>query len=123
MLPSLYLDDLLVTRAAEDDRNITLVNFKVFCEQFADGLVCGPFDGRCLDFDLVGAVGLWRYAFAFAAGVYFDIDAHGMVLSSLVRCPSDLAGGAVAPWPQVPSGRFPWRRAGLLALESMPCNG
>lgn len=52
-----YLDDLLVVRAAENHAHIALVDLEVIGEQFADGLVCGAFDRRCLDFDLVAAVG------------------------------------------------------------------
>lgn len=52
------------------------MHVEVLCDEFANGLVRGAIDRRGFDFDFVAPVGLRRYAFAFAACMYLDVDFH-----------------------------------------------
>ena len=53
---------------------------KVFCQEFADGLVRRSIHRWGLDFHLVTAVGEFYHAFAFAPGVHLDIYFHRLGL-------------------------------------------
>lgn len=68
--------DFFIVGAAENHSDIALVNFKMFCQQFANGFVGCAFYRWSLDFDLETSVGLGRDGFAFAAGVYLDVYSH-----------------------------------------------
>ena len=59
---------------------------KVFCQEFADGLVRRSIHRWGLDFHLVTAVGEFYHAFAFAPGMYLDVYLHGVLGKHVSRC-------------------------------------